>query len=273
MNLLKGIPGSLPLSVEGEDGPLSLTGTPTVAVTGPDGLSVTVGAVTGAAAAWAVDVPAQTRLGPYSATFTGTYNASTVTATIPFEVVGGHLFSLPTLRAFDASLDATAYTDTEVKTARAYVEAEFRRISGRSFTPRSAVETVPVSNGVFYVENVDAYRVVAATLGGVAVDVSTVTIDHIGKGGFTTTVTDDVLTVEYEYGFNAVPDDVRRAALLRARTVLADRDSGIPDRAMSVNMDGAQFSLATAGRSGFETGIPEVDAILARYRVRPPGVA
>jgi hypothetical protein len=42
---------------------------------------------------------------------------------------------------------------------------------------------------------------------------------------------------------------------------------------MSFNVDGAQYALATAGRSGFETGIPEVDAILGRYRVKPPGVA
>jgi hypothetical protein len=130
---------------------------------------------------------------------------------------------------------------------------------------------VNASNGVFYVDNVDCSRIVNATLNGVAVDVSTMTLTDIGVGFLD--LADGTLTIEYEYGLPLVLDDVKRAALLRARTVLADRDSGIPDRATSFNVDGQQFSLATAGRAGYETGVPEVDAILARYRMRPPGVA
>jgi hypothetical protein len=108
-------------------------------------------------------------------------------------------------------------------------------------------------------------------LDGVTVDPAGFTLETSGEGFLDGC--DGSLTVTYEYGFTAVPEDVKRAAMLRGRTVLYDRDSGIPDRAMSFNVDGAQYALATAGRSGFETGIPEVDAILGRYRVKPPGVA
>jgi hypothetical protein len=33
-----------------------------------------------------------------------------------------------------------------------------------------------------------------------------------------------------------------------------------------VAAEGGNFTLATAGRNGWETGIPEVDAVLKRYK-------
>jgi hypothetical protein len=184
--------------------------------------------------------------------------------------VGGFLFSVVDLRASDDAVD-DRYTDADVKRVRAFVEDEFSNITGRSLTPRTAVETVCVSNGVFYVDNVDVSLVVSVKVNGAAVDLSTVSLSPIGVGSLGNV--EGSAVVEYEYGLQTVPDDVKRAALLRASTVLYSTDSGIPDRATSYNIDGAQYALATAGRSGFETGIPEVDAILGRYRMKPPGVA
>ncbi|MGR6999940.1 hypothetical protein ACU686_20660 [Yinghuangia aomiensis] len=70
------------------------------------------------------------------------------------------------------------------------------------------------------------------------------------------------MTVDYTYGFPELPADARRAALLRIRDVLLSRDNAIPDRATSFQItDGGSYTLATAGRAGYETGLPEVDAV------------
>jgi hypothetical protein len=72
-----------------------------------------------------------------------------------------------------------------------------------------------------------------------------------------------------EYGLPAGLEDVKRAGLIRLRSLLTAENSGIPDRAVSfVAAEGGNFTLATAGRNGYETGIPEVDATLSRYRYR-----
>jgi hypothetical protein len=77
-----------------------------------------------------------------------------------------------------------------------------------------------------------------------------------------------VISVAYEYGISPPPADVKRAALLRVRDLLVSINSGIPDRAVTFQVnDMGTYQLATAGRAGFETGIPEVDAILSRYDV------
>lgn len=76
-------------------------------------------------------------------------------------------------------------------------------------------------------------------------------------------------TVAFEYGFPSVPEDVKRAGLLRLRSLLTAERSGIPDRATAfVSAEGGNFTLATPGRNGYETGIPEVDATLGRYKYR-----
>lgn len=272
LKILKGVPATLPVGVEGEDGPLTLDAPPSVTVKDADGAVTASGTASGTAGAYSLSIPAQSRLGRRTVTVSGLLSGVAVSASYPLEVVGGFLYSIPQLRGFDAALDVDRYSDVDVKRVRAYVDDEFRMITNRAFTRRATVETVPLFSGRFYLENFDPSRVVAATVDGTAVDASTITLETSGEGYYSGGC-DGSLTIEYEYGFETVPEDVRRAAMLRGRTVLYDRDSGIPDRATSFNVDGAQFSLATAGRAGYETGVPEVDAILARYRIKPPGVA
>jgi hypothetical protein len=51
------------------------------------------------------------------------------------------------------------------------------------------------------------------------------------------------------------------------RSLLTAQRSGIPDRATAfVAAEGGNFTLATPGRNGYETGIPEVDATLKRWK-------
>lgn len=288
----RGVPSTVPITFDGEDGPLTLTAAPSVAVSGPDGLSVTTGTATGTAGAYTFSMPAQDRLGVYTVTASGTYAGVAITTAVPVEITGGWLFTVPAFRASDDVLtDAARFPTATVKDVRGMVTDEFYKITRRAFNLRGTIETVPVFMGKFFLERVEPYRIISATLHsdycyGVNAGANTDTVVDVTTIGFafsgecllaTQSNRNNVMgtiTVEYEYGMTAVPSDVKRVALMRARAFVLERDSGIPDRATSFqSVDGGNFQLATAGRAGFETGIPEVDATLKRYSINPPGVA
>lgn len=206
-------------------------------------------------------------LGRYFAT----WDASPVAVdSTPFEVVGGFLFSIPEARASDVDLE-DRFTTEEIRYYREVVEAEFEQITGRSFTLRSKrVDVNGDGTPTAFLGFLDAVRVVDVE--GLA--------EGLTPDGWTITPTGFLeapyelaegsrYTVTVEYGMPAGLEDVKRAALLRLRTLLVTENSGIPDRAISfVSAEGGNFSLATAGRNGYETGIPEVDATLSRYRYK-----
>jgi hypothetical protein len=88
-------------------------------------------------------------------------------------------------------------------------------------------------------------------------------------------------TIWYVYGLSVVPADLKRAALARIRYRLNLERSGIPDRALTMTVaDGGTFEMAPPARQQANqaghmsgTGMPEVDAVLARYSMRATGVA
>jgi hypothetical protein len=88
-------------------------------------------------------------------------------------------------------------------------------------------------------------------------------------------------TVWYIYGLGVVPADLKRAALTRIRYRLNLEHSGIPDRTLTMTApDGGTFEVSPptrqqANQAGHMqgTGMPEVDAVLARYSMRATGVA
>jgi len=80
------------------------------------------------------------------------------------------------------------------------------------------------------------------------------------------------VVVEYTYGYDAPPADLRQAFLTYCRYLLLDTRSRIPDRASVMSTDMGTFQLVTAGFRR-PTGLPEVDAVLNDYDQRLPGVA
>jgi hypothetical protein len=221
---------------------------------------------------WGVDLPAQTVLG--TATATWTVGDSTITTTT--EVVGARIFTPADLRRSDPSLaDATKVTAADIADVTAEVEDEFARICGVNFIPRGAVEVIvprpwwyeTPSRHLLVHPKVNA-ATVAAVVDGTRIPVEVTTAGEL-------TVSEPwqrrrhPVSVTYEHGWAPVPADVRRAALLRARHRINSVRSGVPDRATSfASSDGGTFTLATAGRGGSETGIPDVDAVLRRYDMR-----
>lgn len=236
-----------------------------VSVLDESGTVVFTGAASATGTQWSVSVPAKPE-GKYTVTWTATGYVDRSS----FEVVGGFIFDLPELRGFDADLNPDKYTTAQLKAARERTEVEFEKITGRSFTPRT--KTVKITydgSAVAWLQTFDVRSLNSVTVGGVAE--SDLSDWHVDTGGFLTvpdTVDEDaLLEVNVSYGFVPTPEDIHGAALVRARSHLTKPNSGIPDRATSYVADsGGQFVLATAGLRGWETGIPEVDAVIKRYR-------
>jgi hypothetical protein len=237
-----------------------------VIVRDASGATVYTGSATSSGDEWTVSVPALPQ-GVYTAAWTVEDLASDQTS---FEVVGGFLFTIPEARQSDMDLaDKTRFPPAEVRHYREVVEAEFERISGRSFTPRvTRAEVEADGTASLYLGCLDVAAVAAVDGPSGPLDVTGWTVDPLGFLKAPYELPDgDRYTVTFTYGFALVPDDVKRAGLIRLRSLLTAERSGIPDRATSfVAAEGGNFTLATPGRGGSETGIPEVDATLKRYR-------
>ncbi|MDG4826023.1 hypothetical protein O7635_29590 [Asanoa sp. WMMD1127] len=196
--------------------------------------------------------------------YTVRFSSSAVTDTLRIEVVGGFLFGIPEVRKPALELPATRYPAAEVRQARDVVEREFERITGRSFTPRTLYVEASDLGGCTDLLPVRDVRSVVA-LGTPDGPVS-LTLDRVGPFAYVPELPHGTAGVEIEYGFTEVPEDIRRVGLVRLRWVLTEDRSAIPDRATSYQpVDGGTYTLATAGRAGYHTGIPDVDAVLDDY--------
>lgn len=224
---------------------------------------------------WTVSVPAQPQ-GVYTLTWVGN-SVPTVTDVEEIEVVGQVIYTVTEARNSDIDLASTArFPAEDLRRYRDVVEGEFERITGRSFTPRTrTVSELGDGTASLYLGLHDVFALIAVTVDGVAVDLAAErwTVD---QAGFLYAPYDlpegSVVAVTVDYGFRYPPDDIKRAAILRARSLLASENSGIPDRATSfIAAEGGTFTLATPGRAGAETGIPEVDVTLSRYRYKLMG--
>ena len=248
-----------------DESPLTV---PAVSVTVRDstGQTVYTGDATNSGDAWSVALPAQPE---------GVYTVDWVAAGLAvdrdgFEVVGGFLFTLPEARQSDMDLaDTGRFPTAELKHYREVVEDEFERITARSFVPRTArVEVEGDGTPILYLGYFDVAELKAVSGPSGAEDVSGWGVDSTGFLRAPYDLPEGARdTVAFRYGFGQVPEDAKRAGLLRLRSFLTAERSGIPDRATAfVAAEGGNFTLATAGRNGWETGLPEVDAVLKRYK-------
>ncbi|MGW1706390.1 hypothetical protein ACWCP8_12860 [Streptomyces sp. NPDC002206] len=189
-----------------------------------------------------------------------------------FEAVGTLLVSVGDIRSFEDVLsDRVKFPILALTRARDVVTEEFERITDRSFVVQGRTETVTASPwGHVPLTSFDVQSVTGVTYSGGTIDPAAYSLDASGGLSFDglPVPSGTPLAVTYAYGFDRVPDDVKRAALLRVRDLLASASSGIPDRAVSFQVnDMGTYQLATAGRAGFETGLPDVDAIPSRYKM------
>jgi hypothetical protein len=295
MNLtrvLRNQAGTLAHTFEVDEEPTDSSVTVTYAATDAAGSSVASGNATTAGAGtgkYTYTLAAQAALKRGQTACTGTIGGAATTEVDYFEVVGGFFFTLAQGRGSDDSLaNADRYTTDDLKQARLEVEAECETICDRTFVPR--YERVVLDGtgtpGVLLkhsdpVRSVAHVRTIRSVSMAPSVDETFVafTADELAA----LTVTDDGtlvrtdgaiftlaranLIVEYELGLDRPPVDLVKASLTRLRSRLNLNKSGIPDRASSFTVvEGGTYRLDLPG--AFKTGLPEVDAVYARYSRR-----
>lgn len=192
-----------------------------------------------------------------------------VTDVDAFEVVDRFLFTVREARAADSDLeDADDYPASEIAGYRLVIETEFETITGRSFIPRRRVLSFEADGTDLVWLGVHDTRALVALSGPSGP--LTVSDYHLDANGLLSGLEGfpegTRLTATVDYGFEFPPADVKRVGFVRLAFLLAAETSGIPDRATSfVAAEGGTFTLATPGRRGSKTGIPDVDAVLSEY--------
>lgn len=260
--------------------PTDSTTTVTVSITDANGTVVATGSAThGATGVYTFALPPQANLALLSVAWTATISSATVVETDPVEIVGGFFFSLAEIRAADATLaDTVKYPTAALVQARLETEVECEDICERAFVPRywreqlDGTGTSDVLLGKPDFRTVRAARV-APTTGATFVPLSAAQLAALALSpdgmlrrtdyAFWTEGLQNVI-VEYEFGKDAPPRTLKEAALVRLRSLANKHKTGVPDRAASFTAaDGGTYRLSMPDR--WSTGIPEVDAVYARY--------
>jgi hypothetical protein len=200
-----------------------------------------------------------------------------------FELVGSFLFAIKELQSLDAVLaDETAFPVASLVEARENAEQRFEEVANVSFTQRGARLLLDGNGTVDYrgdghitTGRQQLYAVKSCSILDVAMGSELANL-VVHRHGTVTRVSaawplgTGNIKMLVEHGFRAVPESVRRAGLLYARTVLLRSAIEQSDRATAVFTDIGGYRLTLAGRDG-PTGLPEVDAVLAQFGRRPAG--
>lgn len=268
------------------------TGDVSVAVTDATGAAVTNGtAAHGGTGAYTFALPAQAELAVLTVAWTATIGGTAVVEYDQVEICGGFFFGLAEARASEPSFaDVAKFPPADMIVFRQEVEEECERITRRAFAPRYRRLVLDGSGGRDLALPDGGDEIVAGMLlRGVRLPIRSATVaPRVGQAavaltagelGALTVTRDGLLrrtdytiwtegignvVVEYEYGNDAPPADLKRAALLRLRSRSNMHRSGVPDRALSFQVaEGGTYRLSTPGAT--RTGIPEVDAVYDRY--------
>lgn len=204
------------------------------------------------------------------------------------QVVGGFLLGLGDIRGIDPKFQGTAgiarYPTQDLVDRRIEVEDEFERIAGCAFVPRYARDVLSGTwRSSLKLRWPYLRRVLSLTVGGQPV--AQQTVDSFGQDdlgilrwdawwpgveGVGWPYGQGNIVVEYEHGMDRPPSDISRVAKLRIKSLLMTTQSPLPDRAERIaTTEIGLVQLAVATRD--TTGIPEVDAALARWASPRPG--
>lgn len=282
--LLRNTAATLSVTFYSDEAATDADGAVTVTVVADDGTVIATDAATSAgeedSGQYTYTLAPQTDLNRLTLTWTGTFSAVEQSLVTRAEVVGARLFTYAQARASDTLLANTSkYPTTVLERIRSEVEDEFESIAARSFIPRyGRTRRLGQGSDVIRLDHADILTLRSVTVDGVAFtedELDGCTLDDWGllyhpTGTWTQGL---VIVVQYEYGLPYVTTDLSDVAMKRARSRITDNNTGIPDRATSFDtVEGGTYQLATPGRAGWETGIPDVDAVIKRYSLKGPGV-
>lgn len=222
---------------------------------------------------------AQSLVDIFTVDWTGSVGGGAVTVRDYVEVVGGFLFSLDEMRSARPALDSVRFSTQNLIDARLEAEVIAEKICAQAFVPRFARFELDGNNDFALVLPIHTLRTVRA------VSTGTNTTDRVALTGSGLTAVEfseagiisrrgavwmwgrKNIVVEVEYGLDYPPEQIHRAAIIHARSLLTQTDTSIPNRATSVqgNPGGATYSMA--GPSAERTGITAVDALYGATRL------
>lgn len=284
-----GEPAVLTLAIYDDDGDLvDATGSVTWEIEDGDGTTVAFGSATqvqsGLTATpvtgtyqFTLPSTATDALDTYTVTWSATVATIARTFTSRYEVVGAHYFDIQDLRSFSESIaeNPSRYSGARIREARDTAAERLEHECYLSFVPRLARRTVTGSGRRLLLLPHNAVTAVYS----VAIDGEELTqeqVEALRVEDYGLTAEDgDVwpqgvdVSVVYQHGLDFPEDSVRRAAMILAVDYLVP--AAIPARALSESTDIGTIRYSVAGRDG-ATGIPEVDAVIARYGRRTPTV-
>ncbi len=252
-------------------------GAVTVTILRADGSTLVAGGATtqtGGAGRYVYSLAAQSELDSLTATWTGTFGGAAQSVQTFAEVVGGYLFPLADLRAFGDKVlaNATTYPDADLRAARERITDMFQDICGVSFIPRYEREVIDGTGSTrLWLKRKRVSRIIAASANGTAITGADLTalkpyptgrVERPVVWPWPSLSSLQNVTVAYEHGWPSPPADIARVGMVMARYDLVSSD--ISDRMISFDNDLGSVRLSVPGRN-FPTGIPIVDATLARY--------
>jgi len=283
--LIRGMPAEIRITAY--DGSAIVDpGTVTVTVTRHDGTTLWSGAASGIGTAPRTVALSEADLGSLDfLSITATSSVfGQVSAHVP--VVGAPLFWIAEARRFDQGqlADEVRYPDDLLIAVRARVREAFTSVTGQRFVPELVAVTLDAAGGdTLLLPDVRVTRIRSAAIRNGASwqalsddDLANLVIAEPGLFIWTRGTWPEgrgVVRLAYECGWPQPPAEIRRAALRVAASYMGMLPSNLPDRALTLSDELGTFRLATPGVGGSWFGLPEVDAVLQRYRASIPGVA
>lgn len=271
---------------------VAASGTPTIVVTASDGSPVSGVSVvsTDATGVYKATIPAQTTLDVLTAVLTATVAGFARTLTETVTLVSERLVPLWMLRE-DAELetistevilrlsdvvhdwfkDALNFPPVAEHHAREWVQeypTQRLRVPGVYFPSALVALTYGRGNGAFTYDGAFLSNVEPIEGGFEFKDTGTFAPVDFLRGTNRGTFPQGVYLAQVEHGgpwFDAVPEDLRRAAASLARYTA--RTSNLPERARRIETQQSIIDLSMPSAK-FPTGLPDVDAALNRYGVR-----
>lgn len=294
MLVAKGRPASLTIEVRNYDGVLAAaTGNVVVTVKDIDNTTVGTGNASASPTAgvytYAIPSAVTDSLGVYEATATYTLSGAPVTRVYSVETVNDYLFEIHELRDRDRALEnSTNYPAERIRQARDEATADLERSAEVAFATRSTRQILS-GNGTsrLLLPHLEVSAIIGVTLydedTGVdssddltGTDLQDVEVDReagvlIRTDGQVFPLGSNNVIVDYEHGYELPPAPVRQAAMTLAEEYLVP--SGLPARATSQSTDLGNFRISVANEDlNRPTGIPSVDAVIAKFGRRRPRI-
>lgn len=248
-------------------------GVVTVTITKTDGTALATDAATthGSTGQYSFALADQADLDYLTVVWTGVFGGLTQTQTDYVEIVGAYYFTLAELKA---QPNMGAKTAAQLSTARRWFETTFESFTGSSWIPRykriradgtgSNVLVLPDTpirslRKVRVYSNTTTYTdYTADELADIDLNYGIATRRTLGVWARGTTNT----VVDYEYGHDYPPEDIKQAGLVAARVFLMGDNVG--DRVYSIQTDVGIAFQSTPGKNR-PFGIPFADEVANRH--------